>query len=80
LRIGAKKECPKRYDAMRILMCLMTVIWALWGYTLGFGGDGLTPPPKWIGNFDHLFMKGVQAEWVDGKSVTPLYPGLTIRD
>ena len=21
------------------LMCLMTVIWALWGYTLGFGGD-----------------------------------------
>ena len=21
------------------LMCLMTVIWALWGYTLGFGGE-----------------------------------------
>ena len=25
------------------LMCLMTVIWALWGYTLGFGGDTLEP-------------------------------------
>jgi ammonium transporter, Amt family len=60
------------------LMCLMTVIWAIWGYTLGFGGDSLTPPPKWIGNLDHLFMKGVSAEWIDGHSVTPLYPGLTI--
>ena len=36
------------------LMCLMTVIWALWGYTLSFGGDALDPPPKWIGNGDHL--------------------------
>jgi len=60
------------------LMCLMTVIWALWGYTLGFGGDSLTPPPKWIGNLDHLFMRGVQAEWIDGQPVTPLYPALTI--
>ena len=45
------------------LMCLMTVIWGLYGYTLGFGGDTATPPPKWIGNSDHLFMHGVQAEW-----------------
>jgi Amt family ammonium transporter len=60
------------------LMCLMTVIWALWGYTLGFGGDSATPPPKWIGNLDHLCMKGVQAEWIDGQSVTPLYPALGI--
>lgn len=60
------------------LMCLMTVIWALWGYTLGFGGDALTSPPKWIGNLDHLFMKGVSAEWVDNASVTPLHPALTI--
>ena len=27
------------------LMCLMTVIWALWGYTLGFGGDAADKPP-----------------------------------
>src|SRR3972149_3728128 len=58
------------------LMCLMTVMWALWGYTLGFGGDTLATPPKWIGNLDHLFMKGASAEWVDGTSVTPLHPAL----
>jgi Amt family ammonium transporter len=60
------------------LMCLMTVIWGLYGYTLGFGGDTATPPPKWIGNSDHLFMHGIQAEWKDGKSVTPLHPQLSI--
>ncbi len=40
------------------LMGLMSVIWALWGYSLSFGG---TKP--WIGNGDYLFMKGVQATW-----------------
>jgi Amt family ammonium transporter len=60
------------------LMCLMTLIWALWGYTLGFGGDALEKPPKLIGNLDHLFMRGVQAEWVDGQSITPLHPALSI--
>ena len=48
------------------LMALMTVIWALWGYSLAFGGSG-----PWIGNQDYLFMKGVQAEWVDGKPIIP---------
>ena len=48
------------------LMGLMTVIWALWGYSLSFGGT-----EAWIGNTDHLFMKGVQAEWVDGKPSIP---------
>ncbi len=61
------------------LMCLMTVIWALWGYTLSFGGDAADMPPKWIGTTEHLFMKGVQAEWIDGKSVTPMHPLLTIN-
>jgi Amt family ammonium transporter len=64
----------------------MTVIWALWGYTLGFGGDAVSgnppsyTPPKLIGNFDHLFMRGVQAEWsnVKNASDTPLHPLLTI--
>jgi Amt family ammonium transporter len=61
------------------LMCLMTVIWALWGYTLSFGGDTLSPPPKWIGNMDHVCMKGVEATWVDGHSVIPVHPTLTIN-
>jgi ammonium transporter, Amt family len=60
------------------LMCLMTVIWAIYGYTLGFGGDTASPPPKWIGNMDNLLMKGVSAEWIDGASVTPLHSALTI--
>ena len=56
------------------LMCLMTVLWAIYGYTLGFGGDALKEPPKWIGNFDHFCMKGVQAEWTDAGSSIPMYP------
>jgi len=48
------------------LMGLMTVIWALWGYSLAFGGA-----EAWIGNSDYLLMKGVQAEWVDGKPSIP---------
>ncbi len=61
------------------LMCLMTVVWALWGYTLSFGGDTLSPPPKWLGTTEHLMMKGVSAEWVDGQSVIPVHPALTIN-
>jgi ammonium transporter, Amt family len=61
------------------LMCLMTVIWALWGYTLSFGGDAGSQPPKWLGDDSHLFMKGVQATWENGKSVIPVHPMLTIN-
>jgi Amt family ammonium transporter len=61
------------------LMCLMTVIWALWGYTLSFGGDGLKPPPRWLGNGSHLLMNGVQAAWENGKSVIPMYPDSGIQ-
>jgi Amt family ammonium transporter len=37
------------------LMCLMTIIWALYGYSLAFGGN-----KPWWGNDDYLLMKGVQ--------------------
>lgn len=50
------------------LMGLMTVIWALWGYSLSFGG-GEKP---WIGNADYLFMQGVQPEWKDGAPAFPM--------
>jgi Amt family ammonium transporter len=55
------------------LMCLMTVIWALYGYTLAFGGTG-----RWLGDFRYLLMGGAQATWVDGKSFIPLFPDTTI--
>lgn len=51
------------------LMGLMTVLWATVGYTLAFGGAH-----PWIGNMDHLFMKGVSATWTDGGSVIPMHP------
>jgi len=55
------------------LMCIMTVLWALYGYTLVFGGDG-----AWIGDSRYLFMKGAEPVWRNGQAVSPLFPGLTI--
>ncbi len=61
------------------LMGLMTVIWATVGYSLAFGGDA-----AWLGNSDFLFMKGVEATWVQdspgspGASVIPLHATLNI--
>ncbi|MEO1524717.1 MAG: ammonium transporter [Planctomycetota bacterium] len=51
------------------LMGLMTVVWALYGYSLAFGGDD-----RWIGNFDYAFMNDVQREWSDSANaaVTPM--------
>jgi len=49
------------------LMGLMTMIWALYGYSLAFGGDAAAedaaPALRWIGNGDFLFMKDVQLSW-----------------
>ena len=56
------------------LMGLMTVLWALYGYSLCFGGDDAealgSSYSKWIGNFDYMFMQNVQRTLAaDGKSV-----------
>ncbi len=39
------------------LMALITVMWALVGYSLCFGGDG-----HFIGGFEHAFLRGVGAD------------------
>ncbi len=49
------------------LMGLMTIIWALWGYTLSFGGDG-----AWIGSDEFLCMQNVQSQWKDGAPDVPM--------
>jgi len=51
------------------LMGLMTVIWALYGFSLAFSGSG-----PWIGDLGHVFMEGVQAEWDEsaGQSTVPM--------
>jgi len=38
-------------------MALITVMWALVGYSLCFGGDG-----QFIGSFEHAFLRGVGAD------------------
>ncbi len=52
------------------LMGLMTVLWALVGYSLAFGGDG-----AYLGNFDHVFMEGVQRFWNEEANApeTPMF-------
>jgi Amt family ammonium transporter len=56
------------------LMGLMTVIWAVYGYSLAFGGAG-----GWVGNADYLFMNGVQREWSEAlaEPVTPMEGDIT---
>lgn len=43
------------------LMGLMTVLWAIYGYSLAFGGSD-----PYIGNGDYLFMQGVDRSWPEG--------------
>lgn len=60
------------------LMGLMTVIWAIYGYSLSFGGDPTaieeTNYNPYIGLDQHLFMKDVQRTWDDstGTVVEPM--------
>lgn len=48
------------------LMGMMSVIWALFGYSLAFGEGG-----PYLGNGDYLLLKGVSPIWEDG---APSYP------
>jgi len=55
------------------LMGMMTVAWAVYGYSLAFGGTG-----GWIGNADYLFMNGVQRFWNESINApeTPMEGGI----
>lgn len=48
------------------LMGLMTVLWAMVGYSLAFGGSN-----PYFGNLDHVFLQGVTPTFVDGEILTP---------
>lgn len=50
------------------LMGLMTLVWALWGYSLAFGGSG-----RWLGNADFLFLRDVVRSW-DPQAHAPATP------
>lgn len=47
------------------LMGLMTVLWALYGYSLAFGGNDNGENP-YIGNGEYVMMKGVARDWPEG--------------
>ena len=53
------------------LMGLMTVLWALYGYTLAFGGK-----EPLLGNLDFLFMNKISPEWspTANEAVIPTHP------
>ncbi len=61
------------------LMGLNSVIWALWGYSLAFGGNPENPNfNRWIGNGDYLLMHNVERQWNDEKHLaeTPMSDGI----
>ena len=64
------------------LMGLMTVIWALYGYSLAFGGAATSSDAPewshWIGNADHLFLTASCSRVGEGKAVIPTHPALAI--
>jgi ammonium transporter, Amt family len=55
------------------MMCLMTVIWALYGYSFVFGGQ-----QPWIGDFSHLLMRGVDAQWTPAGPYLPTVTDTTL--
>jgi Amt family ammonium transporter len=56
------------------LMCIMTLVWVLYGYALVFGGDG-----PWIGGEKFLCMHGAEAEWQNGAAKLPLIGSIPIK-
>jgi len=56
------------------LMGLMTILWALYGYSLAFGGDSdRSTIGPYIGSLDYVFMNGVERSW-DEETRAPVEP------
>lgn len=55
------------------LMGALSVVWALWGYSLAFGGDVLG---GFVGGGDYLFLRSVMPFWDDAAqaAVVPMMP------
>ncbi|MCA9132356.1 MAG: ammonium transporter [Planctomycetales bacterium] len=58
------------------LMGLMTVLWALYGYSLAFGGGN-----PYIGNMDYFMMHDVARVWseTEGQPLTPMFNAVLPR-
>ncbi|MCC7086742.1 MAG: ammonium transporter [Pirellulales bacterium] len=63
------------------LMGMNSIIWALYGYSLAYGGDAAAsdapPLSKWIGNGDYLLMNNVELTWdeANGRKADPPLEG-----
>jgi len=44
-----------------VIFSLITVLWAIYGFSLAFGGEG-----KFFGGFDKAFLKGISADTMSG--------------
>jgi Amt family ammonium transporter len=44
-----------------VIVCAMTILWCVYGYSLAFSGEGL-----FVGNLDKLFLKGVTVDSLNG--------------
>ena len=51
------------------MMGLMSVVWALWGFSFAFGDDALG---GFIGNTKYLFLNGVMPSWSGSQSHVPM--------
>jgi len=55
------------------LMCMMSVVWGLYGYSLAFGDPDSVGLKPYIGDGDFLFMKDVARSWPEG-ATAPVEP------
>jgi Amt family ammonium transporter len=51
-----------------VIFSLISVLWAIYGYTLAFGGEG-----KFFGDFSKIFLKGVTPDSIGALATIPEY-------
>ncbi|MEO7242007.1 MAG: ammonium transporter, partial [Variovorax sp.] len=66
--LGRSKNMLSVLMQVFVIFALISILWALYGYTLAFVGDG-----KFFGSFDKLFLKGVTQETFGSLTTIPEY-------
>ena len=59
--LGRSKNMLSVLMQVFVIFALITLLWAIYGYSLTFGGEG-----RFFGGFDKLFLKGVGADTMSG--------------
>ena len=66
--LGRSKNMLSVLMQVFVIFSLISILWALYGYTLAFVGEG-----KFFGSFDKLFLKGVTQETFGALTTIPEY-------